>query len=152
MQTRNELADYLAVPRKKLTHILYVRKIENCYVTFSVPKRSGGTREISAPDCELKSIQKKLAFLLQQYRHSIWAEKGISPNIAHAFEEKKGIISNACIHRNKRYVINYDLVDFFGSIHLGRVIGYFEKNANFKVSHKVATVIAQLCCYKGKLP
>ena len=152
MQTRNELADYLAIPRKKLTHILYVRKIENCYVTFTVPKRSGGTREISAPDSELKSIQKQLAFLLQRYRHSIWAEKGISPNIAHAFEEKKGIITNACIHRNKRFVVNIDLVDFFGSIHLGRVIGYFEKNTDFMMSHKVATAIAQLCCYKGKLP
>ena len=152
MQTQNELADYLAVPRKKLTHILYVRRIENCYVTFTIPKRSGGTRDISAPDSELKSIQKKLAFLLQRYRYSIWEEKGISPNIAHAFEKKKGIITNARIHRNKRYVINIDLVDFFGNIHLGRIIGYFEKNENFKMSHEVATAMAQLCCYKGKLP
>ena len=152
MQTRNELADYLSVPRKKLTHLLYIRKIDNCYVTFTVPKRSGGNREISAPDAELKSIQKKLAFLLQKYRYSLREEKGISPNIAHAFEKKKGIITNARIHRNKRFVVNVDLVDFFGSIHLGRVIGYFEKNTNFKMSHQVATVIAQLCCYKGKLP
>lgn len=152
MQTRNELADYLAIPRKKLTHILYVRRIDNCYTTFTIPKRSGGTREIAAPNSDLKSIQKKLAFLLQRYRHSIWEEKGLSPNIAHAFEKKKGIITNARIHRNKRYVVNIDLVDFFGSIHLGRVIGYFEKNENFKVSHEVATVMAQLCCHKGKLP
>lgn len=152
MKTRNELADYLAVPRKKLTHLLYVRKIDNCYNTFSIPKRSGGTREISAPNDELKSIQKRLAFLLQKYRYEIWETQDISPNIAHAFEKGKGIITNARIHRNKRYVLNIDLVDFFGSIHLGRIIGYFEKNKNFKMSHEVATVLAQLCCYKGKLP
>ena len=131
MKTRNELADYLAVPRKKLTHLLYVRKIDYCYNTFSIPKRSGGTREISAPNDELKSTQKQLAFLLQKYRYEIWETQDISPNIAHAFEKGKGIITNARIHRNKRYVLNIDLVDFFGSIHLGRIIGYFEKHKNF---------------------
>lgn len=152
IQTRDELADYLGIPRKKLTHILYVRRVENCYVTFSIPKRAGGTREICAPDDDLKSIQKRLALNLQQYRKRIWEGKGISLNIAHAFEPEKGIITNARIHRNKRYVVNIDLEDFFGTIHFGRVMGYLEKNVDFKMPHKVATIIAQLCCYNGKLP
>ncbi len=153
MQLRNELAEYLGVPKKKLTHILYIQKIENCYHTFKIPKRTGGDpREISAPDADLKSIQKRLAYLLQKYRHEIWNEKKTNPNISHAFEKDKGIITNARIHRNKRYVVNLDLLDFFGSIHFGRVLGYFEQNENFKMSHEVATVMAQLCCYNKKLP
>ena len=44
------------------------------------------------------------------------------------------------------------LEDFFGSIHFGRVLGYFKKNKAFEVSHEVATAMAQLCCYQGKLP
>ena len=152
MQERNDLADLLNIPRKKLTHLLYVRKVENCYHTFFIPKRSGGEREIAAPDVELKSIQKNLANKLQQYRDSCRKERDASPNIAHAFERKKGIITNARIHRNKRFVLNIDLEDFFGSIHFGRVKGYFEKNNYFRVSREVATVISQLCCYEGKLP
>ena len=31
IRTRNELADYIGVPRKKLSYILYVKKIENLY-------------------------------------------------------------------------------------------------------------------------
>lgn len=152
METRNELADYLGIPRKKLTHILYVCKVETCYRSFEIPKRSGGVREICAPDDELKSIQKRLAIKLQQYRKQCWERKGITPNISHAFVPQKGIITNARIHRNKRYVVNIDLEDFFGSIHFGRVMGYFEKNTDFRMSHEVAVVIAQLCCHNGKLP
>lgn len=152
MQTRNELADYLGIPRSTLCYILYVLKTENCYHTFDIPKRSGGIRSICAPNRELKDIQKRLAALLQQHRQEECRRNGITPNISHAFEKKKGIITNAQIHRNKRYVVNIDLVDFFGSIHFGRVVGFFEKNHNFMMSHEVATTLAQLCCYSGKLP
>lgn len=39
IRTRNELADYIGVPRKKLSYILYVKKIENLYESFKIPKR-----------------------------------------------------------------------------------------------------------------
>lgn len=40
IQSRNELADYLSVPRNKLTHILYVKKPDSYYTTFEIPKRN----------------------------------------------------------------------------------------------------------------
>jgi tyrosine decarboxylase/aspartate 1-decarboxylase len=49
-------------------------------------------------------------------------------------------------------LVNVDLNDFFGSIHIGRVCGFFEKNRYFKLPHEAAVTIAQLACYKGKLP
>ena len=36
--TRNELADYIGVPRKKLSYVLYVKRIENLYESFEIPK------------------------------------------------------------------------------------------------------------------
>ena len=36
IETRNELADFLGIPRKKLTHLLYVQRIENCYHMFGI--------------------------------------------------------------------------------------------------------------------
>ncbi len=152
IQSRNELADYLSIPRSKLTHILYVKKPDSYYTSFEIPKRNGENRTICAPSGDLKTIQEKLSIVLWLYQKSIWEEKDIKPNISHAFEKKKSIITNARIHRNKRFVLNLDLENFFDSFHFGRVQGYFEKNNNFKLPHDVAVILAQLTCYQGRLP
>lgn len=152
IQSRNELADYLGIPRSKLTHILYVKKPDSYYTTFEIPKRNGDTRAICAPSGDLKVLQKKLSNILCLFQRNIWDENGIKPNISHGFEKEKSIITNAKIHRNKRYVLNLDLASFFDSFHFGRIQGYFEKNNHFKLPHDVAVILAQLTCYQGRLP
>jgi len=149
IKTRNEFADFLKISRKQLSYVLYVKGAENLYTTFEIPKKSGGTRKINAPLRELKYIQKRLAKAL--YNHKIKRQKK-SNNISHAFEKQKSIITNAKIHRNKRFILNIDLEDFFDSFHFGRVRGFFNKNSNFLLPIEVATVIAQIVCYEGKLP
>ena len=56
VRTRNELADYIGVPRKKLSYVLYVKRIENLYESFEIPKKNGGFRQIHAPKKDLKQI------------------------------------------------------------------------------------------------
>ena len=150
--SRNELADFLKVPRSKLTHILYVKKVDSCYTSFEIPKKNGETRKINAPSDELKSIQRKLAAALVKYQIDIRREQNIRSNISHGFEKDKSILTNAKIHRNKRFLVNIDLENFFDSFHFGRVKGFFENNKDFALSREVAVVIAQLTCYKGTLP
>lgn len=150
--SRNELADFLEIPRKVLTYVLYVEKVEGFYTTFTIPKKNGDTRTIKAPYGDLKAVQKKLACELEKYQQEIWASKKIKPNIAHGFQKQKSIVTNAKIHRNKRYVLNIDLQDFFDSFHFGRVRGFFEKNRDFALPIEVATVLAQLTCFEGCLP
>lgn len=150
--TRNELADFLGIPRKKLTHILYIKKVDTCYTSFKLQKKGGGERNINAPIDDLKHIQKKLATVLWEYEKSTFDDKCKYPQISHAFEKNKSIITNAKVHRNKRFVLNMDLENFFDSFHFGRVSGFFENNRKFKLPHEVAIVIAQLTCYKGCLP
>lgn len=152
IQSRNDLADFLGIHRRNLTHILYVKKPETYYNTFEIPKRNGKMRIICASSGDLKVLQRKLSSMLWFYQKTIWNEKNIKPNISHAFEKEKSIITNARIHRNKRFVINLDLENFFDSFHFGRVQGYFEKNKDFKLPHDVAVIIAQIACYKGRLP
>ena len=152
IDTRDELADLLRIPLKKLTHLLYVEGVDNLYRSFDIPKKSGGERHINAPTDELKGIQRKLADALWEHQADIWRNKNIKPNISHAFEQGKSIITNAKIHKNKRYVLNMDLENFFDTFHFGRVRGFFEKNNNFKLPIEMATVIAQLACYQGCLP
>lgn len=152
LRTRKDLASSLGIPYKKLTYILYKKGTDNCYVSFHVPKRSGGEREICAPDDDLKEIQKKLASFLQDQRIQMQEERDVPQLLSHGFEPGKNIFTNAKIHRNKRFVLNLDLEDFFGSIHFGRIVGYLEKHRSLELSHEVAVAIAQLCCYQGKLP
>lgn len=150
--SRRDLADFLNMPHSKLTYILFVKGVDSYYFEFEIPKKTGDPRKICAPSGDLKTVQQKLADVLWDHQKSIYEEQGIKPNISHAFEEEKSIITNAKIHRNKRFVVNVDLNDFFGSIHIGRVCGFFEKNRYFKLPHEAAVTIAQLACYKGKLP
>lgn len=152
IKNRKELADFLAIRRGQLTYILYFKDIDNCYETFDIPKKQGGVRHIKAPIGNLKFIQKRLSAALQEYKKEINKHKGIVLNLSHAFKKRKSIITNAKVHRNKRYVINFDLEDFFDSFHFGRVKGFFEKNKNFELPKNVALTIAQLTCYQGSLP
>lgn len=152
IRTRNELADFIKVPRKKLTYVLYVKKTENLYKSFDIPKKNGGYRQINAPQNDLKQIQKKLEVALYNYERQIAQENEVNLNISHAFKKGKSFITNARIHRNKRIVINVDLENFFDSFHFGRIRGYFMKNRNYQLSEEVATTISQIVCFKGKLP
>lgn len=152
LASRNELADFLLIPRQKLTYVLYIKKGESYYQSFKIPKKFGGEREIKAPAGDLKFIQKRLADVLWKYQLEIWKDHKVKPNLSHGFEKGKSILTNAKIHRNKRYVLNMDLENFFDSFHFGRVRGFFEKNRDFQLPLEVATVIAQLTCFEGKLP
>lgn len=146
------MADYLNVPRQKLTYLLYILTPERCYRSFEIPKKSGGTRTIHAPNKDLKYVQKMLANALYSYQHEYRESEGMQQKVSHAFEKKRSIITNAVIHKNKQYVLNVDLENYFDSFHIGRVIGYFEKNRHFCFPHEVAVTIEKIACYQGKLP
>ena len=152
IQSRNELADYLNVPRSKLSYLLYVVTPDKCYRSFEIPKKNGGTRHINAPNNDLKYVQKMLANALYSYQKEYRESENIQQKVSHAFEKDKNIITNSIIHRNKRYVLNIDLEDYFDSFHIGRVIGYFENNRHFRFPHEVAVAIGKIACYQGKLP
>ena len=146
------LADFLGIPLKQLTFILYAKGTDNLYYSFNIPKKNGGDRLINAPDEKLKKIQRKLNEALRNHIEERNREKKIKTNISHGFERGRNIISNAKIHNNKKYVVNMDIKDFFPSIHFGRVLGFFQNNRYFKLPYEVAVIIAQIACYKGYLP
>ena len=150
IQTRNELADFLKIPRNKLSYLLFIEGIDKQYRVFEIPKKRGGTRVICAPSEDLKGIQRRLAAALSAYRKALAAQRDLRPSISHGFEKGKSVITNAKLHRNKRFVLNLDLENFFPTFHFGRVLGYFEKNKDFQLPHEVAVTIAQLACWQGR--
>jgi len=153
-----DVATLLGFKPASLAYILYIKSASSKYTTFNIPKRSGGTRQISAPMKDLKLLQRRLAELLQDCVEEIdqankRSDKDKQPDrIAHGFKRRRSIITNAREHRNKRYVFNVDLEDFFGSINFGRVRGYFITNRNFRLQPSVATVLAQIACFQNALP
>lgn len=146
------VAALLGFKASALSFILYKMAETAKYKKFDIPKRYGGARKICAPLPELKLIQRRLSDLLQNCVEEINKVNGLNDRISHGFKRKRSIISNAKEHRNRRYVFNVDLTDFFGSINFGRVRGFFMKDKNFLLHSDVATVLAQIACYENALP
>ena len=135
------LAALLETDATSLLDLLY-RKSKPNYSHFKILKRNGSSRSIHAPNAELKNLQRKLAALLQD-RHT--------PKLSsHGFLPDRSIKTNSLPHIKKNFVFNIDLKDFFETIHFGRVKNLFMSRA-VNAPHNVATVMAQLCCYNGKL-
>ena len=118
------------------------------YVRFTVPKRSGGERLLSAPMAELAATQEWiLANIL---------EKVPTHEAAHGFAAGRSTVSNATPHVDRDVLVNTDLENFFPSISFHRVAGLFRQ---LGYSPAVATVLALLCTdaprkkvtYAGKL-
>ena len=147
----DSLAEQIGIQKKSLTYILYKIKIDNCYTQFEIPKRNGTMRLISAPNIQLKAIQKRLLKLIKEYVFDHTEYNMITP-FSYGFEKNKNIYTNARIHKNKRYILNIDLENFFNHFHFGRIYGFFKKNKYFKLNHNVSTIIANLVCFQGVLP
>lgn len=140
LTTRDSVARLLDVDPKLLRYYLY--KAHN-YRTFDVPKRSGSPRRISTPATALKILQRKL----NQVLHAVY--QGRSP--VHGFVRERSIKTNALRHMGCELVLNFDLEDFFPSIHFGRVKGLFSKKP-YALPEQVALTLAQICCHEKSLP
>jgi RNA-directed DNA polymerase len=155
--TISDVADILGFKAGKLAFILYVQADSLKYKEFVIPKKSGGVRHITAPQGGLKLLQRRLSDILQECLDEInntadGNQTKSFEQISHGFKRKLSILTNAKKHRNKRYVFNIDLIDFFGSINFGRVRGFFIKDEQFCLNPRVATILAQIACFKKSLP
>lgn len=70
---------------------------------------------------------------------------------AHGFTSNKGIVSNAQVHQNQRFVYNIDIKDFFPFSSFGRVYSVLQLKP-FSLEKKAAYYITKLCCHQGSLP
>lgn len=113
LKTSRDVARLLDVSYDQLIYHLYKVPENLKYIEFSVPKKSGDTRIISAPATALKILQRKLSQVL----YSVYEPKAA----VHGFVPSRSILTNAKKHLHKRFILNIDLKDFFNSIHFGRV-------------------------------
>lgn len=132
------------VPRISVKTFNYYKNIKLSgdvrYKTFSIPKKSGKPRIISAPASGLKMIQECLNIIFQAF---------YTPNeYACGFVPNRNVSDGAKKHTNQPYVYNIDLKDFFDTITFPRVKAVLAlppfdlKDAR----EPIAYTIACLCC------
>lgn len=82
---------------------------ENSYYTFQIPKRSGGFREIYAPNDELKTVQEKI---LKTFTKDL---KFLPHNAAHGFTRHRNCKTALEVHKahGSRWFLKLDIKDFF---------------------------------------
>lgn len=150
--SRAELANLLEISHPALTYLLYVKPNNQKYSTFRIPKKSGGIREIFAPTPELKSLQRRVADQLSSCLLDIEKATGQRNKASHGFMPNKSILTNASVHRNKRYVFNMDLKDFFPTISGQRIRGLLINDRRLQFHTTAATTLAHIACHNGVLP
>ncbi len=146
----SDVALLLGFHPKAFAWIIYKQTAK--YAVFDIPKSRGGTRTIKAPESRLKNVQVRLAELLQDCIADINEAHSQKEKLSHGFRRGHSIITNAYQHRGRRFVLNVDLTDFFGTINFGRVRGFLMANRHFALHERVATVIAQIVCDDNSLP
>jgi RNA-directed DNA polymerase len=131
-----DIANAIGITTKQLAWLTYHRGavVNDHYAHFTIPKRGGGTRAISAPKRQLRMAQK---WTLENVLNRV----GIH-NAAMAFRPRRSIVHNARLHTGKSLVIRVDLKDFFPSIQFRRVKGLFK---GLGYNEGVASILALLC-------
>ncbi len=104
------------------------------YVQFEVPKRRGGMRVLASPKRDMRAAQ---SWILEHILTKVPLHEA-----AHGFVPGRSTKTCAAPHRGRPVVVNLDLKDFFPSITLRRVTGFFEA---LGFSPAAATVLGLLC-------
>ena len=138
-----DVAKALGVEPKTLRHFSAhsVKDRVEHYVTFAIPKRTGGERLIMAPKTRLKALQRRL--------NAVLIDKLPTSEYAHGFRTGRSVRSNAAPHVGKRVVLRLDIKDFFPSIHVGRVRGLL---IALGYGYPVATTLAVLMTEAPRQP
>lgn len=130
-----ELARRLDMPTEQL------RAVRPEYQSFTVPKRSGGSRRIFAPEPELKALQRRVLRRLLNKLRCHPAAVGFRPG--------ESFVTNAQRHVGKAVVICFDLCEFFPATSAARVGDYFRA---IGWGRDAANMLTSLCTWENGLP
>lgn len=111
------------------------------YRHFTVPKRSGGSRLITAPDDATKRLQRRIL-------HRLLDRLPAHP-AAHGFELGRSIVTNAVTHERAAVILKLDVRDFFGATKASRVRRYFRVVG---WDRDAAKILTRLTTWDGGLP
>lgn len=135
LATAGELATAMGLSISRLRWLAFHSEAATCshYVTWEVPKRSGGMRRISSPLPRLRAAQ---GWVLENILSKIPVETE-----AHGFVKGRSTVTSARVHERPDVLVNVDVKDFFPSVTFPRVRGLFR---SLGYSPAVSTILALL--------
>jgi hypothetical protein len=131
----NGLAAALGVTISRLRWWAFQRDVDTGthYRIWSIPKRDGTSRTITAPKKALKQAQR---WALRAY----WEKLPVHA-AAHGFLANRSIVTNAAEHAGAHTIVKIDIKDFFPTVNWRRVRGLLRKGG---APESVATILALL--------
>ena len=120
--------------KKREQDIFFGENKSSLYRSFSIPKKSGGVRQIEAPCKRLKEIQRWIKDEI--------VDKFVVSEYATGFRKNMSIVDNARKHVGKELVINMDIKDFFPSVTYADILLMFMYIGYRK---DVAHLLTKLC-------
>ncbi len=109
----------------------FIASAPNRYKVYTIPKRSGGRREIAHPASELKVAQRAI---VQEYLSHL----PVHP-CATAYKAGSSIRENAERHCHNRAILKYDFQEFFPSITEKSWLSYCADHAIFEHDDAIAS-------------
>ncbi|MFW6162978.1 MAG: reverse transcriptase family protein, partial [Planctomycetota bacterium] len=139
LRTRDELAGAMDISRGTLDWLTFAEHADEPlhYITFAVPKTTGGYRVLYAPKARLKQAQR--------WVHRRILDRVPLPDAVHGFAHGRSIHTNAAQHAGQAMVLTADLENFFPSITYRRVRGIFQA---IGYGEEVAIALGLLCTVK----
>jgi RNA-directed DNA polymerase len=138
------LSDSLILTPEFITNLS--NTADDRYNKFGIPKKNGGTRVVYQPQKELK--------LLQRVLHDDFLKKIPVHAACTAYCEGSSVLKNASIHKDNKYLLRLDLVNFFKSITASDISLFLnENNKNFNKDWSEADteLFLKIVCFKGRL-
>ncbi|MEZ6055770.1 MAG: reverse transcriptase family protein [Planctomycetaceae bacterium] len=141
LQTPEQLANWLELPLGKLAWLTYrfcdnyrPQSAQEAHYHFRwIRKRTGGHRLIESPKKTLKQVQHRI---LREILDRIPSHPA-----AHGFVPGRSIITNAEPHCDRRFILKFDLENFYPSVRYSRVVSIFR---SIGYSREVAIWLARL--------
>lgn len=136
LETAADVAAAIGITERELAWLTYHRQSASVdhYSRFTIPKKRGGVRVISAPKTRLRVAQ---SWVLE----NILAHQPVH-TAAMAFRPGLSIADNAARHQGQAVIVKIDLKDFFPSVGVRRVKWLFER---LGYNEAVASILALLC-------
>ena len=141
MMTPRDIAEWLQIPVGHVAWLTYrfceghrpQTPSESHYHFHWTRKRSGGYRLIEAPKTRLREVQSKI---LREILDRVPPHPA-----AHGFVQGRSILTNADAHIGKRFLVKFDLENFYPSVRYSRVVAIFRAMG---YSREVAIWLARL--------
>lgn len=129
---------HLSNSRVELIKSIVDRK-EDFYTAYTIPKRSGGSRFIHAPNAELKSLQRWINTEIL-YRLPVH-------NCCFSYHRDSSIIDCAKKHCASRWLIKFDIENFFHTI---KEVDVYKVFRMYGYKPLISFMLARICTYQPK--